>query len=74
MALVRHESGVGRFLVAREGHVDRGIELMKRAAEEWAGRGFKLAVPQNRASLAEDALLTEATRSGAPTMRISGRP
>jgi tetratricopeptide (TPR) repeat protein len=41
------------FLLAREGHVDRGIDLMKRAAEEWAGRGFKLAAPQNRAFLAE---------------------
>ena len=41
------------FLLAREGHVDRGIELMKRSAEEWAGRGYKLGVPQNRAFLAE---------------------
>jgi len=41
------------FLLAREGQVERGIELMKRAGEEWARRGFKLAVPQNRALLAE---------------------
>ena len=41
------------FLVAREGHVDRGIELMQGAAEEWASRGFKLAVPHNRAFLAQ---------------------
>ena len=41
------------FLLAREGQVERGIELMKRAGEEWASRGFKLAVPQNRALLAE---------------------
>jgi len=44
---------VDGFLLAREGHVDRGIELIKRAAEEWAGRGFKVVVPENCAFLAE---------------------
>jgi tetratricopeptide (TPR) repeat protein len=67
------------FLLAREGQVDRGIELMKRAAEEWAGRGFKLAVPQNRAFLAEICLgagrLEEgfaALDEGAATSRETG--
>jgi tetratricopeptide (TPR) repeat protein len=67
------------FLLAREGHVDRGIELMNRAAEEWAGRGFKLAVPQNRAFLAEICLgagrLEEgfaALDEGAATSRETG--
>jgi predicted ATPase len=41
------------FLLAREGRVDRGIELMQGAAEDWASRGFKLIVPQHRAFLAE---------------------
>jgi tetratricopeptide (TPR) repeat protein len=67
------------FLLAREGHADRGIELMKRAAEEWASRGFKLAVPQNRAFLAEICLnagrLDEgfaALDEGAATSRETG--
>jgi len=41
------------FLVARDGQADRGIELMQRAAEEWASRGYKLCVPHDRAHLAE---------------------
>jgi predicted ATPase len=67
------------FLVAREGYVDRGIELMKGAAEEWAGRGFKLAVPQNRAFLAEICLAAgrleeglAALDEGAATSRETG--
>jgi tetratricopeptide (TPR) repeat protein len=67
------------FLLAREGHVERGIDLMKRAAEEWADRGFKLAVPQNRAFLAEICLsagrLEEgfaALDEGAATSRETG--
>jgi len=39
--------------VARDGQADRGIELMQRAAEEWASRGYKLCVPHDRAHLAE---------------------
>jgi hypothetical protein len=46
------------FLLAREGQVERGMELMKRAAEDWASRGFKLIVPQHRAFLAEICLGT----------------
>jgi tetratricopeptide (TPR) repeat protein len=67
------------FLLAREGHADRGIELMKRSAEDWASRGYKLAVPQNRAFLAEICLdagrLKEgfaALDEGAATSRETG--
>ena len=41
------------FLLAREGQVEHGIDVMQCAAQEWARRGFKLTVPQNRAFLAE---------------------
>jgi predicted ATPase len=55
------------FLVARDGQVDRGIELMQRAAEEWASYGYKLCVPHDRALLAETCLdagrLQEASRA-----------
>ncbi len=45
--------GFEGFLVARDGQAERGIELMQRAAEEWASRGFKLCIPHDRALLAE---------------------
>ena len=41
------------FLLAREGQADRGIEMMQRAADEHANRGYKLAVPLDRALLAQ---------------------
>jgi len=44
------------FLLAREGQVDRGLELMHSAAEGWASRGFRLAVPSDRGLLAQACL------------------
>jgi len=42
------------FLLARDGHADHGIELMHRAAKEWASYPqYKLGVPQDRALLAQ---------------------
>jgi tetratricopeptide (TPR) repeat protein len=44
------------FLLAHEGKADRGIELMRSAAEEWASRGFRSFVPCDRALLAQACL------------------
>jgi predicted ATPase len=44
------------FLLAHEGQADRGIELMRSAAEEWASLGFPLFVPYDRALLAQACL------------------
>jgi DNA-binding SARP family transcriptional activator len=40
------------FLVGRAGQVDRGIAMMRDAAEQWAGRGWRLLVPYDRGLLA----------------------
>jgi predicted ATPase len=68
------------FLLAREGQSERGIETMRHAAEEWAQRGARLAVPHYRARLAqiclaagrlEDAL--QALKEGAAVARETGQ-
>jgi predicted ATPase len=41
------------YLLAREGHVDRGIGTMQKAARECARWSWRLAVPYDRALLAE---------------------
>jgi predicted ATPase len=40
------------FLVGRAGELDRGIAMMRDAAEQWAGRGWQLLVPYDRGLLA----------------------
>ena len=40
------------FLVGRAGQVDRGIAMMREAAEQWAGRGWRLLVPYDRGLVA----------------------
>jgi hypothetical protein len=52
------------FLLAHEGQADRGIELMRSAAEEWASRGFRLFVPYDRALLAQACLFAGRLEEG----------
>ena len=40
------------YLLGREGQLDRGIEMMRNAAEQWAARGWRLIVPYDRSLLA----------------------
>jgi predicted ATPase len=68
------------FLLAREGQSDRGIELMKHAAEQWAQRGARLAVPHYRARLAQICLAAgkleegfQALEEGAAVARDTGQ-
>ena len=48
---IRNTAQLG-YLVGRAGEVDRGIALMRSAAEQWAGRGWRLLVPYDRGLLA----------------------
>jgi tetratricopeptide (TPR) repeat protein len=52
------------FLLACEGQADRGIEMMQRAADEHAKRGYKLVVPLDRAFLAQICLTTGRLEDG----------
>jgi tetratricopeptide (TPR) repeat protein len=45
--------GLQGFLLARKGQADRGIELMRSAAEELTRQGNRLAMPHHRGLLAE---------------------
>ncbi len=47
------------FLLAREGELSQGIALMEEAAAEWRDRGYLLAVPYDRALLAQLCLTAE---------------
>jgi DNA-binding SARP family transcriptional activator len=40
------------YLVGRAGHVDRGIAMMRSAAEQFAGMGWRILVPYDRGLLA----------------------
>ncbi len=40
------------YLIGREGEVDRGIAMMRSAAEQWAARGWRIIVPYDRGLLA----------------------
>jgi tetratricopeptide (TPR) repeat protein len=40
------------YLVGRAGEVDRGIAMMRSAAEQWTGKGWRLLLPYDRGLLA----------------------
>jgi hypothetical protein len=50
--VMRNEALHG-YLLAREGQVDEGIRTMQRAAREWARWSWRMAVPWDRARLAQ---------------------
>ena len=60
---VRNAALLG-FLMGRSGETERGIAMMENAASEWASRGWRLAVPYDRALLARLCLAAGRTANG----------
>lgn len=52
------------YLVGRAGQVDRGIAMMRHAAEQWADRGWRLLVPYDRGLLTRLYLAAGRTAEG----------
>jgi DNA-binding SARP family transcriptional activator/tetratricopeptide (TPR) repeat protein len=52
------------YLIGRSGEVDRGIAMMRSAAEQWAARGWRIIVPYDRSLLARLYLTTARVAEG----------